>query len=154
MPDRPTVTATDRTARRDRLTDRLFWSRHANPWSVWTYVLAYPTLVLAIYRRDRRLLAGTLAFVAVNPLLFRPPETDEAWATRVVLGEQVWMDRGSVLSTTTLLTAGSAPVYVFTLRAAAKRDALGTVVGTLASMALMLLFFGRMARLYEAQSTE
>ena len=48
---------------------------------------AYPALILGIYWRHRPLLAGTLLFVAINQLVFEPPDNDEAWATRVVLGE-------------------------------------------------------------------
>ncbi|MFC4436531.1 MULTISPECIES: DUF6653 family protein [Natrialbaceae] len=131
------------------LSERYFWSRHANPGSVWTFVLAYPTLVLAIYRRDRRLLLGTLGFVAVNPLLFAPPADDEAWATRVVLGERAWLEQGSFFSANALFVAASAPVYLYTLRAAVQRRPLGTAGGTVLSLLLMLLFFRRMARLYE-----
>jgi hypothetical protein len=42
-----------------------------------------------------------------------------------------------------------APVILSTLRAAVDRRPLRASVGTLASMGLMLLFFRRMARLYE-----
>ncbi|WP_137289980.1 DUF6653 family protein [Natronorubrum halophilum] len=131
------------------LANRLFWSRHANPGSVWTFVGAYLLLVASIYRRSRPLLVGTLLFVAVNPLLFSPPKTDDAWATRVVLGERVWLERGLVSSSHTRFTLACAPVYLFTLRSAANRRPLRTGVGTVASLALMLLFFDRMARLYE-----
>jgi hypothetical protein len=57
---------------------RYFWSRHANPGSVWSMVAAYPALIWALYRRDRSLLAGTLLFVLANPIVFPPPEDDEA----------------------------------------------------------------------------
>lgn len=131
--------------------DRLFWSRHANPWSVWTLVAAYPTLILAVYRRNRPLLVGTLLFVGMNPLVFAPPETDEAWATRVVLGEQVWIEQGIGSSTHTLFTAAAAPVYLFTVRSAVKRQPLSTTLGIVASMGLMFLFFRRMVALYDDQ---
>ena len=128
------------------------WSRHANAGSVWAMVAAFPTLVVAIYRRDRPLLVGTLLAVALNPVLFSPPEDDDAWATRVVLGERVWLEREPLASPETAFVAASAPVYLFTLRAAAKRRPVRTVVGTVASMTLMLLFFRRMVRLHEKQS--
>lgn len=134
------------------LTDRFFWSRHANPRSVWSLVVAYPTLVLAIYRRDRPLLVGTLLFVAANPLLFSPPEDDDAWATRVVLGERVWLEEGVVGSRDLLFVAFAAPVYLLTLRSAVGRRPVRTAVGTVVSMVLMLLFFDRMARRYEARA--
>ncbi|WP_254761694.1 DUF6653 family protein [Natrinema marinum] len=131
---------------------RRFWSRHANPWSVWTLMGAYPTLVWAIYRRDRRLLVGTLLFVAANPFVSPPPETDDAWATRVVLGERVWLEREPLRSRETLFAAASAPVYLWTLRAAVDRRRVETGVGVALSMALMLVFFRRMVRLYDEEN--
>jgi hypothetical protein len=128
------------------------WSRHANPWSVWTAVVTFPLLVLALYRRSRLLLGGVLLFVPLNPLLFRPPSDDRAWATRVVLGEQVWLDRGVLPSREAAMAAGSAPVYLATFGAALRKSRWGTVGGSVLSMALMLLFFARMVRLYDEQA--
>jgi hypothetical protein len=129
--------------------DRL-WSRHSNPRSVWSLFLAFPVLVAALYRRDRRLLAATLAAVALNPLVVAPPEDDDAWATRVVRGERAWLDRGLASSTADLaFLALSAPVVVFALGSAARRRPVRTAVGTALSMVLILVFFGRMARLYD-----
>lgn len=137
------------------LVERYFWSRHANPGSVWTLILTYPALVAGVYRRDRRLLAGVVAFAAVNPLLFPPPEDDEAWATRVVLGERVWLDRGLRSSPTdALFVALGAPLNLYTLRAASRRQFVRTALGTVASLAFMLLFFQRMVRLYERSRAE
>jgi hypothetical protein len=47
-------------------------------------VCRFPLLVLSVYRRDGRPVAGTVAFVVVNPALFPPPADDDAWMTRVV----------------------------------------------------------------------
>ena len=135
---------------RNSFTDRYFWSGHANPGSVWTLFVAYPTLVLGIYRRDRLLLTGTFLFVAVNPLLFSPPADDEAWTTRVVLGEQVWLEQGLRSSLTNLVFMTlAAPIHLYNLRAAAKRSPVRTVLSTAISMVLILVFFEQMARLYE-----
>jgi hypothetical protein len=133
-----------------RLVDRLFWARHANPGSVWTLIATFPVLVAGLYRRDRRLLAATLLFVAVNPLVFPPPADDRAWATRVVHGERVWLERGlgSSPADVAVLALG-APVVLYTLRAALAGRPLRTALGTLLSLGAMLLFFERMARLYE-----
>jgi drug/metabolite transporter (DMT)-like permease len=134
------------------LVEDRFWEPHASPWSVWPLVAAYPTLILAVYRRDRALLAGTLLAVVLNLLLVSPPETDEAWATRVVLGERVWLERGLHSSPPDLgLVAVGAAVHLYAVRAAVARRPVRTLVGTAASMALMLLFFGRMVRLYETR---
>ncbi len=139
----------------DGFAERYFWSRHANPWSVWTLVVAYPTLILAIYRRRRPLALATLCFVSLNPLLFSPPDDEESWTTRVVLGERIWLERGLLSSPGDLLfVAFSAPVHLFALRAAAKRQPVRTVLGTAISLVSMFVFFDRMVRLWEAQSDD
>jgi len=68
-----------------------FWARHSNPKSGWTRVPSGAVIVYAIYRRNWRLLGAALVWTAVNPFLFSPPETDEAWMTRVVLAERWWV---------------------------------------------------------------
>jgi hypothetical protein len=138
---------------RTGVVERYFWARHANPGSVWTLVAAYPVLVLALYRRSRPLLGATLLFVLLNPLLFSPPDDDGAWATRVVRGERVWLDRGLGSSPGDLLFVTlAAPLYLFTIRAAVDRRPVHTAVGTAVGLVLMLLFFGRMARQYERRA--
>lgn len=142
------------TTDRDLVTTA-FWEPHASPRSVWPLVAAYPLLLFAVYRRDPRLLGGTLLGVVANLLLVSPPETDEAWATRVVLGERVWLDRGldSESGTLGLLAVGGA-VHLATMRAALRQDRLRTLVGGVASMLLMLVLFDRMVRLYERAESQ
>jgi hypothetical protein len=133
---------------------RFLWRRHANPRSVWSLFFAFPLLVFGVYRRDRPLLAGTLLFVALHPLAVSEPDDDGAWATRVVRGERAWLERGLASSTADLLfVALCAPVILFTLRSAVRRDRVRTAVGTPLSMVLMLVFFERMARLYDRRET-
>ncbi|MFC5368069.1 DUF6653 family protein [Salinirubrum litoreum] len=137
------------TTDRDLVTTA-FWEPHASPRSVWPLIAAYPILLLAIYRRSPTLLGGTVLGVVTNLLLVSPPETDEAWATRVVLGERVWLNRGlrSEPGTLGLLAVGGV-LHLGTMRAALRQDRLRTLVGGAVSMVLMLVFFDRMVRLYE-----
>ena len=130
------------------LLDRYFWSRHANPRSVWLLVALYPLLVLAIYRRQRSLLAGAVLLAGTGIVAFPPPEDDSAWATSVVRGERAWVEAGLLSSPgDLLLVVGAAPLYLFTLRAAARRQPLRTLLGTAVSLPLMFVFFHRMAQL-------
>lgn len=125
------------------------WNRHESPVSVWWLVLMYPVLVCAIYRRSRPLVGVLALSLAANLFVVSPPETDDAWATRVVRGEREWLDRGLFSSESDLLiVAVGGAVNLYTLRAAVHRRPVETVVGTAASLLLTFLFFHRMADLY------
>jgi hypothetical protein len=135
--------------------ERVFWGPHASPRSVWGFVATYPLVIAAIYYRDRRLLAGVLLAVVTNLGLSSPPETDEAWATRVVLGERAWLDGGTSSSSPEglgVLAVGGV-VQAWTFRAAVGKRPLRTAVGTVASLVTMGWFFDRMVRLYD-ETTE
>ncbi|MFC6863387.1 DUF6653 family protein [Halomicroarcula sp. GCM10025817] len=142
---------TDEARAKGAVVDDVFWDPHASPRSVWALVATYPVLVLGIYRRSEALLALTGVSVVLNLLLATPPETDAPWATRVVRGEQVWLDRGIGSEPGTLGVLGvGAVAQLYTFRAALDQRPVRTALGTVASMALMLVFFARMVGLYDA----
>ena len=64
------------------------WSRHANPWSGWTRVLAMPMLGLGLYFHNWWLLGLTLLWTIINPVIFSAPKRVDNWMSRGVLGEQ------------------------------------------------------------------
>jgi hypothetical protein len=139
----------------DGFVEKVFWKPHASPGSVWGLVATYPLLILAIYRRNGSLLATVLCSVVVNLLVASPPEDDAAWATRVVLGERVWLERGLSSQPSALgVVSVGAVIHLYTLRAAVNRRAGRAAAGTVASMLLMLVFFDRMARLYDEHGAE
>jgi hypothetical protein len=126
------------------------WKRHESPTSVWWFVLMYPVIILTLYRRSRALGGCLLISLVVNLFVVSPPKNDDAWATRVVRGEQVWLEQGLLSSTENLLfTTVGGVVHLYTFRAALHRQPIRTAVGTVVSMVLILLFFDRMAELYE-----
>jgi hypothetical protein len=137
---------------RRRLADADFWERHANPASGWSRVPTGPLLVYAVYARNRKLLAATVLFVAVNPVLFRAPgpEADESWMTRGVRGERLWLE-GADAGRANLLNVVNVPVFLLALYAAVRRRPAATAALTALSMALKLAFVGRMAALYERE---
>ena len=126
------------------------WARHSNPKSGWSRLLAYPVLIVAIYARDRRLLAGTLAFLAVNPVLFPAPDAEsDAWMARVVRAERRWTDAGNPLfglGFPQVLNLLQVPVFAYNLYAAARRRPVGTVLATAATMALKLWFVNELVK--------
>lgn len=77
------------------------WERHSNPLSGWSRVLVLPLLALAIWSR---VWIGWYAILPIllviiwtwiNPRVFGPPKTDDAWMTQGVLGERIWLARST-----------------------------------------------------------
>jgi hypothetical protein len=66
------------------------WKRHSNPWSVWTRILSYPLAYVPVWNRCWKQGALVGAWFTANPVIFPAPEDDSSWATRCVLGEQLW----------------------------------------------------------------
>ncbi len=142
------------TARFDEMTET-FWRRHSNPKSGWSRTLTLPVLLYAVYRRDGRLFAAVVAFAVLNPVLFSPPETDDAWMTRVVLAERWWtaeMGRGlldasypNVLNLFTSLATG------YALLAAWRRRPVRAALAGAGSMGLKFWYVGALVRRYDAR---
>jgi hypothetical protein len=108
------------------------WMRHANPVSVWTRFAVLPLLALAIWSREwigwwsLAAVALALVFMMVNPLLFPPPRSTRNWASKGVLGERIWSDRGKV-----------------------ELDLLAVVAGLLVTQAAKAWFIDRMVLLFD-----
>lgn len=66
------------------------WERHSNPLSVWTRVFTNPLVCVPVWNRSWRQVIPVAAWFVLNPRLFPPPKDDSSWATRSVLGEQIW----------------------------------------------------------------
>lgn len=141
----------------DTFADR-FWLRHANPKSGWSRTVTLPVLLYAVYHRNWRLLAAVVAFAILNPLLFPPPESDDAWMTRVVLAERWWtteMRRGVFdVSYPNVLNVVNVPTSAYALLAAYRRQPVRAILAGGASMALKFWFVGALVRRYDARETE
>jgi len=125
---------------RERLIDRV-WARHANPKSGWTRVPAGAVLVVAVYRRDWRLLAATLGWIVLNPVLFSPPGNEDAWMTRAVLAERRWLEQGNRtvgLGYPNVYNTVAASGFLIALVAAWRRQPTLATVGVVTSVALKL----------------
>lgn len=82
--------------------DDATWARHANPLSAYSRITAGPFLFLAIWSPFWIGWWGLIPIAAaafwtwLNPRLFPPPRSTKSWATRVVLGERVFLARKEV----------------------------------------------------------
>lgn len=128
---------------------RAFWERHANPWSGWSRTATLPALLYAVYHRRWRLLAATVAFTILNPLLFPKPDDAEAWMTKVVLAERRWRETGDRLGALQLLNVGNGLATLYAVYAASRRDVGGATVAGALAMTLKFAFVAALVRRYE-----
>jgi len=109
-------------------------------------------MVLAVYRRDWRLLAATLVWTAVNPVLFSPPDNEDAWMTRAVLAERWWLrqdNRTVGLGYPNVCNAVASTGFLAALLAAWRRRPVGMAVGTALSVGLKLWWLRELVRQYD-----
>ncbi len=137
-----------------RSLEETLWSRHANPKSGWTRVPTGPLIVYAVYRRDFRLLTAALVWTIVNPVIFSPPESHEAWMTRAVLAERWWVREqrnGTIgLDYPNVYNAGGAVAFAYALVAAWVCRPIGAAVGSIVASALKLWWIAVIVRRYDA----
>lgn len=136
-----------------------FWERHANPWSGGTRFAAMPVLLYAIYHRRPRLLAATVGFLIVNPVLFpKPaPERTDNWLSEVVRAERWWYEAGHTTFEPRypgLLNYLSVPALAVTLYAAIRRRPRLTVVGGALTMALKIRFVDELVKRYREEYSD
>jgi hypothetical protein len=72
---------------------RKVFRHHSNPWSAWTRLLSVPLVFVPIWNRSWREGAIVVVWLIVNPIMFRKPRNDNAWATRAMLGEEMWITK-------------------------------------------------------------
>lgn len=140
----------------DRLEER-FWARHSNPKSGWSRVPTGPVIAYAVYRREWRLLCAALLWAVINPFLFPPPATGDAWMTRAVLAERWWIrekgNRTLGVRSPNVYNAGSAVAAAYTLYAAWRRRPVGATLGTVLTVGLKLQWLRLLVRRYDCRET-
>lgn len=135
-----------------RLTRKIF-ARHSNPWSAWTRLLSAPLVFVPVWNRSWRQGALLAAWLVANPVIFPEPRDDKAWATRAMLGEEMWIaerpvDRGMALNVAaTLLGLGG-------VWGALRRRPMPTVVCAVGQVAMLLAYWREMVLYYGRRRDE
>jgi hypothetical protein len=127
---------------------RAIFARHANPWSAWTRWASTPLVLVPAWtrRRSHAVLVG--AWLAMNPVIFPKVSDERNWATRAMLGEELWITRRPK-DAATVLTIVTSVVAVVAI-VAAHRHRLGlAAVATAAQMALTLVYWEQMVRYFD-----
>lgn len=146
--------------------DSSTWERHAHPGSVWSRFSVLPLFVLAVWSR---VWIGAWAWLPVflvllwtwwNPRLFPRPRSTSNWASKVVLGERVWLRREDVgvphhhevmASVLVVVSALGLPFLVWGL---IRLEFWPVLVGSILVYAGKVWFMDRMVWLYEDMKME
>jgi len=138
------------------------WTRHANPWSVWTRFAVLPLIALSIWSRDwigwwcLVPIVLSLVFMMVNPLLFPKPRSTRHWTSKAVFGERVWSERTTVPVPAQFTAKPLTMTYVFQAAGAAllayglvRLNLIDTVAGILLVQVAKAWYVDRQVLLYE-----
>jgi hypothetical protein len=124
---------------------RAIFARHANPWSAWTRWASTPLVLLPAWTRRRSHAVLVAVWLALNPVVFPRPTDDRNWATRAILGEELWItDRPA--NAATGLSAVTSAVAVVAILAARRHRPVLAAIATAAQMGLTLLYWQQMVR--------
>jgi hypothetical protein len=124
---------------------RAIFARHANPWSAWTRWASTPLVLLPVWTRRRSHAVFVGAWLAVNPVAFPKVTDDRNWATRAILGEELWITRRP-RDTVTGVSVATSAVAVVAIVAARRHRPVLAAVATAVQMALTLLYWQQMVQ--------
>lgn len=140
--------------------DEQTWSRHANPWSVYSRFTTLPLISLAFWSREwiagYSIAAVALAcfWVWLNPRLFSIPRSTNNWASMGTFGERIYLNRQHeqialhhlrTCKTLQLLSAIGIPILVYGLY---QLNFLAVVLGNFWIMVFKAWFVDRMVWVY------
>jgi hypothetical protein len=130
---------------------RWVFSRHSHPWSAWTRWASTPLLLLPVWNRSARQGAIVGVWFALNAVVFPPPRDDSAFATRVVLGEERWLEERPV-SGALAINAVASGALVIAIDGARRHRRGQMTIGTVGAMGALLWYWREMVRFYETRS--
>ena len=132
---------------------REVFRHHSNPWSAWTRLLSVPLVFVPVWNRSWREGAILGVWLIANPVVFAEPKDDKAWATRVMLGEEMWIAKRP-LDRAMALSMGATAFGLGGVWGAYKRRLLPTVVCTVGQVVLLLAHWRELALYYERHRGE
>ena len=127
------------------------FARHSNPWSAWTRWASAPLVLIPIWTRRPRDAALVAGWLAANPVIFSKPTHNRAWATRAILGEELWSAR-KPRDAAALVTAVTSAAAIVAVISSARRRGIPAAAACACQMALTLVYWEQMARYWDRQS--
>jgi hypothetical protein len=129
---------------------RKVFERHANPLSAWSRWGSTPLVLVPVWTRNWAHAVPVAAWMVANAVIFPKPENERSWATRAMLGEEMWIvDRPK--DAAMAVNAGSSVLLAAALIAARKRKLAPAVAATAGAMALTMIYWKQMVDYYETR---
>ena len=135
-----------------QLTRKIF-AHHSNPWSAWTRLFSAPLVFVPIWNRSWRQGAILGVWLTINPVVFPEPKDDKAWATRAMLGEEIWIAKRPLDRAMALNVAATA-LGLGGVWGALRRRPLPTAVCAVGQVAMLLAYWREVALYYERHRDE
>jgi hypothetical protein len=127
---------------------RAMFARHAHPWSAWSRWASAPLVLLPVWTRRRSHALITTIWFALNPVIFPKVRDERSWATRAILGEELWIT-SPTKDTAMALSVVTSIIAVVALIAARRHRAVPAAIATVTQMALTLTYWHQMVRYLE-----
>lgn len=127
---------------------RAIFARHSNPWSAWSRWASTPLVLLPVWTRKWSHAAAVGLWFAVNPVVFPEPVDKSNWATRAMLGEELWITRRPKDGAAVVSAATSAATVV-AIVAARRRRLVAAAAATAVAMALTMVYWQQMVRYFD-----
>ena len=128
---------------------RWVFSRHSHPWSAWTRWASTPLVLLPVWNRSAKQGLVVAAWFALNPVVFPPPRDDSAYATRVVLGEERWLERP--VSGALAIDCLTSAALLSAIDSARRHRPWRMAIATIATMSSLQWYWREMVRFYDTR---
>lgn len=128
------------------------FSKHCHPISAWSRLITTPLLLVPAWKRDPLQTAGVAAWFAVNPVMIPAPKHHRAFATRAMLGEELWSAEPASDRTLIGINAVGTIVLGTAMIAAWKRRPVPAAIAIASSMVMTLVSWQRYAAIFDRQS--
>ena len=112
-------------------------------------MLTNPLVYVPVWNRSWRQAISVVAWFLLNPRLFPPPKDDSSWATRSVLGEQIWIRTTKYADLPMLINTLSALFFLLALYSAYVRRLWKLTSFGGFALVFKLWFLERMVAYYE-----
>ena len=106
--------------------------------------------MLPVWNRSARQGAIVGVWFALNAVVFPPPRDDSAFATRVVLGEERWLEERPV-SGALAINAVASGALLIAIDGARRHRRRQMSIATISAMGALLWYWREMVRFYESR---